>query len=129
MSSVASSVGTPSPSLIEVVRDQDVTLTFTLADAGGHAVDITHDSVTFVVKSTYGGTVEIATMTNITGQHVDPTNGTTQFTITQAALDAATTAGVMDSWVYEVRRLTGGTSPNVIYLRGEFRVLPSVNAG
>lgn len=121
----------PAPSVLNLVieRDADTTLTFVLLDALGlHPVDITNDTVKFTASDTYGGTAQIATLTKTTGQHTDPTNGKTAFAITKAIINAAASSTKESCWVYEVRRLTGGTSPEVVHIVGELRVQPSVVA-
>lgn len=130
MSTVDVSYPAPTRQDITIARDVDSTLTFVLTDTTGIPVDITNDTVEFTARDTYGGTAKIATIANTTGHHVDPTNGKTAFTISKAAIDAADTTTNRDVvWVYEVRRLAGGTSPVIVHIMGNLRVVPVVTAG
>lgn len=67
---------------------KQVKVTFTDADTGA-ALDITNGSA--VLRLLLDGTVEV-TKTNGTGQHSDPTNGETVFTL--SALDLTRSPGV-----------------------------------
>lgn len=129
MSSVDVQYPCPQEVDICVSRDADVTLTFVLTDARNHPVDITADTVDFTARDKWGGTAKIATISNISGHHIDPTNGKTAFTISQASINVVADSNRDDVWVYEVRRLAGGTSPVVIHVRGLMRIVPAVTAG
>ena len=112
---------------IVIARDADTTLSFVLLDEqGNHPVDLSADTVKFTVADGYGGTVKIGPLTNLNNQHTDPTNGKTSFTISKATINAVASSSAEQSWLYEVRRLTGGSTPEVVHLTGEFRVRPSV---
>lgn len=116
---------TPEVIHLEVQQGTDNTLEFQLTDNDGVAVDLTLDAVKFTAKDGYGGTVTIATKTNTSGSHSDPTAGKTLFVLTKTDLTVATPDAEVD-WVYEIRRVFFGTNREVIYIHGDLRLMPSV---
>lgn len=110
---------------IEVQQGTDATITFQLTDEDGAAVDITLDGVKFTAKDDFAGTVKIATKTNGSGQHADPTDGQTTFVLTKSDLTAASDTEE-ETWKYEVRRVFAGTGREVIYIHGDLVLKPSV---
>lgn len=106
-------------------RGQDTTFKFALAGDTGR-VDITADDVIFsVLSAPVSGTVLVA-LTNGVGQHTDPTNGETEFTLTRAMTNVVAVPEETDSyWVYEVRRVQPGGEENV-YVSGALKIQRSV---
>jgi hypothetical protein len=108
------------PADIDIYIEQgaDSNLEFVLTDSAGTAVDITSDSVKFTAKDSWAGDTKIATKTNASGQHSDPSHGKTRFLLTKA--DTTTddrTSNV--TWRYEIRRVLATTNQEVVYMKGK----------
>jgi hypothetical protein len=116
-----------SPEIIhlEVQQGTDVVITFQLMDDQGDAVNITGDTVKLTAKDDFAGTVKIATKINAPGQHVDPEEGMTRFTLSKANLTTPTPSEE-EIWWYEVRRVFAGSGREVIYIHGQLQIKPSV---
>lgn len=94
-----------------------------IKDGDGKAVPITSDTVTLTVKDSRGGAV-VFTKSNGPGSHSDPAQGETIFPITPADTATADSYAVT-TWVYEVRRVTGGGDV-YSHLTGRFIVEPTI---
>jgi hypothetical protein len=129
MSQVRNAAPWPQANDLEVYIGTDNVLTFVLTDADGRPVDITTDEVKFTARDWYAGTATIATKTNGVGQHLAPTNGQTQFTLTHAELTAAGSSVRPTQWLYEVRRVAASTSYETVHATGRLTVRPAVTAG
>jgi hypothetical protein len=116
---------TPEIINLEVQQGTDVVITFQLTDGDGVAVDISLDSVKFTAKDEFAGDVMIATKTNSPGQHEDPSDGQTTFTLTKTNLTTETPADEV-TWKYEIRRVFASSAREVVYIHGDLTLKPSV---
>lgn len=107
---------------IQVAQNTSNVIEFTLTDAGD-AVDITNDTVTFVVKTGYGGTSKIS-KSNGVGAHSTPLEGKTRFTLSKTETTGVSVS-VSESWVYQVRRIVAGSGDEIVYMQGNFYLNPS----
>ncbi len=117
------------PANIDVclVRATTNVLEVVLTDAAGVSVDITNDTVKFTVRDGPGGTVEIA-KSNGPGEHLDPTEGRTEFTIEKTEIDDEVARTTETYWFFEVRRITPAGVENV-HIQGRLVITPDVGAG
>jgi len=117
----------PSALDFRVTRATTNTLTFILVDDDGNAVDISLDTVKFSVRDGFGGTEKIPQKENLPGEHTDPENGETQFTIDKTEIDDETNRTTETYWFYEVRRVQPGGEENVFF-QGNLIIIPDVGA-
>jgi hypothetical protein len=115
---------TPEVINIECQQGTHVTVEFRLTEDGA-ALDITNDTIKVTVKDGFGGITMITTITKGPGEHSDPTDGKTLITWTKAM---TTTPFPTDElyWKYEVRRVAATSLAEVVYIHGDFKLMPSV---
>lgn len=122
--------------IIEVTRGTDTPIPFTLQlDADGQPaeenetpVDLTGDTVRFVVKSTPGATT--ALIDTVVSSHTAPLLGQTSVTVTDAETEAMLALGVSHvTAFYELRHIESGPSPpERVFYKGAFRVVETPRA-
>jgi hypothetical protein len=112
---------------IKVYRGDDVSLTFTVKDENGDAVDITNDTIFFTVKAaknaTAAGSADLTAIIkkdNGPGEHSDPTNGRTAFSLSHA--ETAVTPGL---YYYDIQWVTASNEVTTFTV-DEFEVLKEV---
>lgn len=119
---------------IEVTRGTDTPILFTLqldddgqpVEAGGTPVDLTGDSVRFVVKLTPGTEAALIDITQ--GVHVDDAEGETSVTVADTDTEPLLTFGVSHvSLAYELRLVTAGGAERVFFT-GTFRIVDTARA-
>ena len=105
------------PANIDVclVRATTNVLEVVLTDAAGVSVDITNDTVKFTVRDG-------------PGEHLDPTEGRTEFTIEKTEIDDEVARTTETYWFFEVRRITPAGVENV-HIQGRLVITPDVGAG
>lgn len=117
---------------IRIVRGTDNSIDFILLNnldaSGGTPLDITNDTVKFTARADFGegSTVKIPTKTNGPGQHEDPVNGRTQFTIARTEIDGEADEDQETVWFYEVRRIAATTLTQNVHLQGKLLITPAV---
>jgi hypothetical protein len=84
---------------LEVYKATDVTIDIDVVDGYGHSVDVTHSTVTLVVKKTITASVVISKIAHF----ATPTNGDGYFTLTPS--DTSTLSA--GSYVYQVAHVDG----------------------
>lgn len=115
---------TPSEVCLRIVRGTDSTFVFVLTDGDGNPIDLSSDTVKLTVRDYPGGTLKVQ-KTNGSTEHLDPTNGRTQFTIEKT--DIVVPGSDMMDWVYEVRRIDG-SGKETVHIAGRFLADPQVGA-
>lgn len=103
-------------------RNTDNEFIAVISDGDEKAIDITGDTVTFTVTSSLGGVVVFA-HSNPGGAHEDPTKGQTKFSVSRADMAAASSTSTT-TWVYEIRRIVGGSGDQHVHIWGRFVVEP-----
>lgn len=108
---------------IAIVWGTNNTLTAYINDGAGRGIDITADTVTFIVKDSVGGGVQIS-KSNGPGNHSAPALGETVFKIVPA--DTATAGATTSTyWTYEIRRIAA-TLEETVHIHGNFIVRPTI---
>jgi hypothetical protein len=107
----------------KLVQKTDNMIEFVI-ETNGKADDITNDSVRLFIKTNYGGVTKVD-RTNAPGAHSDPTNGKTQFQLTKTDL-VGTPTTALNTWVYELHRIFGGTNDDIVYLAGNVELYPAL---
>jgi hypothetical protein len=110
-----------------VARGTDNSLSFTIKNDSGTAIDITNDTITFTAREDFAGPTKIPTKSNGVGQHSDPTNGITVFVVAKEDIDDEAFPAKDSVWKYEVRRIASGSGDEFVHYQGNFTVKPSVN--
>lgn len=118
---------------IEVTRGTDTPIFFTLqldadgqpVEAGGTPVDLTGDSVRFVVKLTPGTDAALIDITQAV--HVDATAGETSVTVEDTDTEPLLTLGTSHvTLAYELRRI--GAGQERVFFNGTFRIVDTARA-
>jgi hypothetical protein len=108
---------TPPQVCLRVPRQTDSVWEFVLGDALGRPVDIAGSQVEFLVLDKPGGTIKLDLINDIT-DHLDETNGTTEFEIDHHAFDAETSTDDR-MWVFELWRIRPSGKQS-LHLAGNF---------
>jgi hypothetical protein len=114
---------------IWVYRGDDIpTIKITIMDIDGNPIDITDYTLFFTVKEivnetatgSLDSTAVIGPKINRPGDHYDPVNGVTIFSLTH--VDTAIAPGI---YYYDIQQVTDGTVVTTFYV-GEFEVIGEV---
>ncbi len=108
---------------IEVQQETDQYMEFQLTD-GTNAVDLTLDTVKLTARDSLGGTIKVQ-KTNPSGSHSAPLLGKTMFLLSKTDLTTGSRASSAE-WVYEVRRIMGGSNQELVYMQGKLSLRPVV---
>ncbi len=114
---------TPAEIAISVLSGTDTTFEAILLDGEGEAIDISADTVVLTVRDALGGTLKIQ-KTNAPSGHVDPTSGSTSFSVLATDVPDISPAE-FQNWVYEIRRVQASGDESV-HIQGAFLVEPAV---
>lgn len=91
------------PSVVDIHISQGSRETFEVVLLDGYQpIDITLETVRFTVRDRPQGTTQLQ-KTNGPGSHSDPTNGLTDFTVTETDIPVSTDGD--RKWVFEIRRI------------------------
>jgi len=104
---------------LSVFRANDKTFTLTLTNSSGTAIDITGDTIKFVVKATDDNAGAEVIAKEITS-HTDPTAGKTEIVLT----DTDTTVASAD-YFYEIRRISSASIDTTL-AKGKFIVIENL---
>lgn len=118
----------PTEQNIEILRGTDNSLSFTISDSSGTAIDITNDTVHFSVRDGFGGPVRITKKTNAPGGHTTPASGITAFKVLKTEIDDEVAPGENTVWKYEVRRVDA-SSDEFVHFQGDLTIKPAVTEG
>jgi hypothetical protein len=111
------------PSFVDLYITQGSYETFEAILLDGDApVNLTNDTVKFSVRDRPQGTLKLQKI-NLPGTHTDPTNGRTDFIITDTDIPVSTDGA--REWVFEVRRINP-FGQEFVHIQGCFFVLKEV---
>lgn len=115
---------------LDVQRGAAWQAAFAFTDAAGAVVSIAADDIHLTIKDALGGTQTLH-KASLAGAHTNGIGGIATFSLTAAEL---TPVGVgvstVVAWVYEVRRLVGGSAGTpYVWFEGSFILHPGVGQG